>query len=220
MNAVSSASCVTGTGAIRAPRRRVNTAAGRPARSAIVSRARATRGDDDESAPSSRHDPVALPSRRAVALAPLAAALITASAKPSLADTECTECSNSNSSLAPGDKPFVLSPCGARFADLREGTGATPQPGQTVQVHYNGWLDDFGDAGRKFDSSLDRGRPLSFAVGTGKVIKGWDEALLSMKVGGKRRVIIPPELGYGSKGIGPIPGGATLYFEMNLMAVK
>ena len=109
---------------------------------------------------------------------------------------------------------------GLQYLDLKEGTGATPEPGQTVQVHYNGWLDDFGDAGRKFDSSLDRGRPLSFAVGTGKVIKGWDEALLSMKVGGKRRVIIPPELGYGSKGIGPIPGGATLYFEMNLMAVK
>ena len=109
---------------------------------------------------------------------------------------------------------------GLQYLDLKEGTGATPEPGQTVQVHYNGWLDDFGDAGRKFDSSLDRGRPLSFAVGTGRVIKGWDEALLTMKVGGKRRVIIPPELGYGSKGIGPIPGGATLYFEMNLMAVK
>ena len=115
---------------------------------------------------------------------------------------------------------FQESGSGLQYLDIKEGTGATPQPGQTVQVHYNGWLDDFGDAGRKFDSSLDRGRPLSFAVGTGKVIKGWDEALLSMKVGGKRRVIIPPELGYGSKGIGPIPGGATLYFEMNLMAVK
>ena len=115
---------------------------------------------------------------------------------------------------------FQKTGSGLQYLDLKEGTGATPEPGQTVQVHYNGWLDDFGDNGRKFDSSLDRGRPLSFAVGTGKVIKGWDEALLSMKVGGKRRVIIPPELGYGSKGIGPIPGGATLYFEMNLMAVK
>ena len=115
---------------------------------------------------------------------------------------------------------FAKTGSGLQYLDLKEGTGATPEPGQTVQVHYNGWLDDFGDAGRKFDSSLDRGRPLSFAVGTGRVIKGWDEALLTMKVGGKRRVIIPPELGYGSKGIGPIPGGATLYFEMNLMAVK
>ena len=115
---------------------------------------------------------------------------------------------------------FQKTGSGLQYLDLKEGTGATPEPGQTVQVHYNGWLDDFGDAGRKFDSSLDRGRPLSFAVGTGRVIKGWDEALLTMKVGGKRRVIIPPELGYGSKGIGPIPGGATLYFEMNLMAVK
>ena len=115
---------------------------------------------------------------------------------------------------------FAKTGSGLQYLDIKEGTGATPEPGQTVQVHYNGWLDDFGDAGRKFDSSLDRGRPLSFAVGTGRVIKGWDEALLTMKVGGKRRVIIPPELGYGSKGIGPIPGGATLYFEMNLMAVK
>ena len=115
---------------------------------------------------------------------------------------------------------FAKTGSGLQYLDLKEGTGATPEPGQTVQVHYNGWLDDFGDNGRKFDSSLARGRPLSFAVGTGRVIKGWDEALLTMKVGGKRRVIIPPELGYGSKGIGPIPGGATLYFEMNLMAVK
>ena len=74
-----------------------------------------------------------------------------------------------------------------------------------MQVHYNGWLDDFGDAGRKFDSSLDRERPLSFAVGTGRVIKGWDEALLTMKVGGKRRVIIPPELGYAAKGMPAAP---------------
>jgi peptidylprolyl isomerase len=115
---------------------------------------------------------------------------------------------------------FAKTGSGLQYLDLKEGTGATPQVGNKVQVHYNGWLDGFGDHGRKFDSSLDRGRPLSFDVGTGKVIKGWDEALLTMKVGGKRRVIIPPELGYGSKGIGPIPGGATLYFEMNLMAIQ
>ena len=114
---------------------------------------------------------------------------------------------------------FQKTGSGLQYLDLKEGTGATPEPGQTVQVHYNGWLDGF-DSPKKFDSSYDRNRPVSFAVGTGKVIKGWDEALLTMKVGGKRRVIIPPELGYGSKGIGPIPGGATLYFEMNLMAVK
>jgi len=115
---------------------------------------------------------------------------------------------------------FTKSSTGLQYKDLKEGTGIIPEPGNGVKVQYSGWLDDFGDdAGRKFDSSYDRGKPLAFNVGTGKVIKGWDEAILTMKVGGKRRVIIPPELGYGSKGIGPIPGGATLYFEMELVAI-
>ena len=231
MNAVSNASCVTGTGAIRAPRRRVNTAAGRPARSAIVSRARATRGDDDESAPSSRHDPVALPSRRAVALAPLAAALITASAKPSLADTECTECSNSNSSLAPGDKPFVLSPCGARFADLREGTGATPQPGQTVVVEWVGYTS--GYQAKKIESTRETDTPYTFKLGAGQAIPAFEEAVADMKVGGIRRIEIPGELeeklAYSRDpsqryNVGPIPstlgGRRTLDFVLDNRTLK
>mmetsp|Transcript_22336 Transcript_22336/g.68945 ORF Transcript_22336/g.68945 Transcript_22336/m.68945 type:complete len:165 (+) Transcript_22336:154-648(+) len=116
---------------------------------------------------------------------------------------------------------FSKTPSGLQYLDLKVGDGAEPLPGQTIKVHYNGWLDDFGDAGRKFDSSLDRGKPLAFAVGTGRVIKGWDEALLTMKVGGKRRVIIPPELGYGARGAGGvIPPDATLYFEMNLLSLQ
>ena len=95
-----------------------------------------------------------------------------------------------------------------------------------VAVHYTGWLDGFGESRlgdgeseKLFDSSYDRRAPLTFAVGTGKVIKGWDEAVLSMKVGGKRRIIVPPELGYGTNPKGPIPGGSTLYFDVELLKV-
>ena len=94
--------------------------------------------------------------------------------------------------------------------------------GQTVQVHYTCWLKDFDVFESKFDSSYDRRRPLSFAVGTGRVIRGWDEALLAgMKVGGTRRAIIPSDLAYGKRGAGGIiPPAATLYFEMTLVAVQ
>ena len=95
-----------------------------------------------------------------------------------------------------------------------------------VAVHYTGWLDGFGesrlgegDSEKLFDSSYDRRAPLTFEVGTGKVIKGWDEAVLGMKVGGKRRIVVPPELGYGDKPKGPIPGGSTLYFDVELLKV-
>ena len=109
---------------------------------------------------------------------------------------------------------------GLKIIDLVEGTGAQPLPGQTVKVDYTGWLNDFDDLDGKFDSSKDRRKPLSFLVGTGRVIPGWDEALLSMKVGGKRRLIIPSTLGYGKKGAGGIiPPDATLYFEVELLGV-
>lgn len=109
---------------------------------------------------------------------------------------------------------------GLKIIDLKEGTGAQPQVGQTVKVDYTGWLNDFDDLDGKFDSSKDRRKPLSFAVGTGRVIAGWDEGLLSMKVGGKRRLVIPSDLGYGKRGAGGIiPPDATLYFEVELLGV-
>ena len=106
---------------------------------------------------------------------------------------------------------------GLQFIDVEVGGGASPQTGQTVVVHYTGWLVD----GTKFDSSVDRGQPLSFIIGTGKVIKGWDEGVATMKVGGKRRLIIPPELGYGATGYpGVIPGNAQLIFDVELIEIR
>jgi peptidylprolyl isomerase len=106
---------------------------------------------------------------------------------------------------------------GLQFIDIKVGTGASPQTGQTVEVHYTGWLAD----GTKFDSSLDQGQPFSFVIGTGRVIKGWDEGVASMKVGGQRRLIIPPELGYGASGYPPIiPANAQLIFDVELLSIK
>eukprot|EP00633_Aureoumbra_lagunensis_P002507 CAMPEP_0197289718 /NCGR_PEP_ID=MMETSP0890-20130614/6984_1 /TAXON_ID=44058 ORGANISM="Aureoumbra lagunensis, Strain CCMP1510" /NCGR_SAMPLE_ID=MMETSP0890 /ASSEMBLY_ACC=CAM_ASM_000533 /LENGTH=121 /DNA_ID=CAMNT_0042761295 /DNA_START=182 /DNA_END=547 /DNA_ORIENTATION=+ len=116
---------------------------------------------------------------------------------------------------------FIKTASGLSYFDVKEGTGATPAPGQTVKVQYTGWLNDFNDLDGKFDSSYDRGRPLTFAAGTGRVIPGWDEAVLSMKVGGTRKVIIPSNLGYGKRGAGGIiPPDATLYFEMTLVGLQ
>ena len=122
---------------------------------------------------------------------------------------------------------FTKTESGLMFYDKKVASdGAIPKSGQTVQVDYEGWTDNFDVDFGKFDSSYSRGKPISFAVGTGRVIKGWDEALLTagggMKVGTTRRVIIPPDLGYGLRGSasGKIPPGATLYFEMTLVGVK
>ena len=112
---------------------------------------------------------------------------------------------------------YQTTPSGLKYYDFAVGDGATPKKGQQVAVHYTGWLTD----GKKFDSSLDRGEPLVFPIGVGQVIQGWDEGVLSMKVGGKRQLVIPAELGYGSRGAGGvIPPNATLIFEVELVGVK
>jgi peptidylprolyl isomerase len=110
---------------------------------------------------------------------------------------------------------------GLQIIDSKVGTGATPKPGQICVVHYTGWLYQDGQKGKKFDSSVDRNEPLEFPVGQRKVIAGWDEGVASMKVGGKRTLIIPPELGYGARGAGGvIPPNATLIFDVELLNVK
>jgi peptidylprolyl isomerase len=110
---------------------------------------------------------------------------------------------------------------GLEYEDIKVGTGVEPKTGQTCSVHYTGWLYNGGIKGKKFDSSVDRGQPFQFAVGRGNVIRGWDEGVLTMKVGGKRNLIIPPGLGYGAQGAGGvIPPSATLFFEVELLGVK
>lgn len=110
---------------------------------------------------------------------------------------------------------------GLQITDSTVGTGASPKTGQICVMHYTGWLYVNGAKGKKFDSSVDRGTPFEFPIGTGRVIKGWDEGVASMKVGGKRTLIIPPALGYGASGAGGvIPPNATLVFDVELLAVK
>jgi len=111
----------------------------------------------------------------------------------------------------------VTTPSGLQYVDLQEGTGAEAKPGQTVSVHYTGWLEN----GTKFDSSHDRRAPFNFALGAGQVIRGWDEGVAGMKIGGKRKLTIPSALGYGTRGAGGvIPPNATLIFEVELLGVR
>ena len=115
----------------------------------------------------------------------------------------------------------MTTPSGLQITDSKVGTGAQPKTGQTCVMHYTGWLYEDGAKGAKFDSSVDRGQPFEFAIGLGQVIRGWDEGVASMKVGGKRTLIIPPELGYGARGAGGvIPPNATLIFDVELLDVK
>src|SRR6185295_18338764 len=115
------------------------------------------------------------------------------------------------------DEQVVETATGLGYVDLVQGSGAQPKTGDTVSVHYTGWL----KSGTKFDSSVDRGTPFELPVGKGRVIKGWDEGVISMKVGGKRKLIIPAHLGYGDRGAGGvIPGGATLIFEVELLGIR
>jgi peptidylprolyl isomerase len=153
-----------------------------------------------------------LPRASALAVAALTAALAaivtlsTAVTTPALAQTAGT---------------IMTTPSGLKFIDTQAGTGATPRTGQICVMHYTGWLYENDTKGAKFDSSVDRGRPFEFPIGTRRVIAGWDEGVATMKVGGKRTLIIPPELGYGARGAGGvIPPNATLLFEVELLDVK
>lgn len=111
----------------------------------------------------------------------------------------------------------VTTKTGLQYVDIKVGEGTLPKLGDTVVVHYTGWLED----GTKFDSSVDRGEPFSFPIGMGRVILGWDEGVGTMRVGGVRKLIIPPDLGYGARGAGGvIPPNATLIFEVELLEIR
>jgi FKBP-type peptidyl-prolyl cis-trans isomerase FkpA len=116
---------------------------------------------------------------------------------------------------------MTTTPSGLQITDTQLGTGPEARKGQNVSVHYTGWLYNDGQQGAKFDSSRDRGQPFQFPLGAGRVIKGWDEGVAGMKVGGQRTLIIPPELGYGARGAGHvIPPNATLKFDVELLGVS
>ena len=128
-----------------------------------------------------------------------------------------SDSSNSTSEVSMDSNSTVTTPSGLQYKDLVLGTGTAASEGATAVVHYTGWLLD----GTKFDSSLDRGTPFEFVIGQGRVIKGWEEGVLTMNVGGKRELIIPPNLAYGDQGAGGvIPPGATLKFEVELIELK
>jgi peptidylprolyl isomerase len=120
------------------------------------------------------------------------------------------------------DNQVIEMPDGLKYTDTKIGAGATAKAGNKVSVHYTGWLSDNGAKGKKFDSSVDRGQPFEFTLGAHQVIAGWDEGVAGMKVGGKRTLIIPPELGYGARGAGggAIPPNATLIFDVELLQVQ
>ncbi len=142
----------------------------------------------------------------------LAAPILVASADTSGSTAE----ENANVSEAESELKYTETESGLKYLDVEVGTGATPQSGQTVVVHYTGTLEN----GTKFDSSRDRNSPFSFKIGTGQVIRGWDEGLSTMRVGGQRQLIIPPDLGYGARGAGGvIPANATLLFDVELLRV-
>jgi peptidylprolyl isomerase len=119
------------------------------------------------------------------------------------------------------DNQVTEMPDGLKYTDTKTGDGAAAKSGNKVSVHYTGWLSDNGAKGKKFDSSVDRGQPFQFTLGAKQVIAGWDEGVAGMKVGGKRTLTIPPELGYGARGApGAIPPNSTLIFDVELLQVQ
>jgi peptidylprolyl isomerase len=147
---------------------------------------------------------------RASAVAALAVVIALAGAAATVAPT-----------AAAAQAATVTTPSGLKIIDTQVGTGVMPKHGQTCVMHYTGWLYENGTKGKKFDSSVDRGQPFEFPLGMHRVIAGWDEGVATMKVGGKRTLIIPPELGYGARGAGGvIPPNATLIFDVELLGVK
>jgi len=149
----------------------------------------------------------------------LAATLIFACSKnePATPDVKKSGDTVMDKAAAGHSEKMVSTPSGLQYLDLVPGSGASPVPGKKVTVHYTGWLTD----GKKFDSSVDRNEPFVFQIGTGQVIAGWDEGVMTMKIGGKRKLIIPANLGYGTAGAGGvIPPNAPLVFEVILLDIR
>ena len=162
---------------------------------------------------------------KSLAVALLAASLVACTAREEPASapaTAATAAATAPAAAAPA--PTGTETMAMEKIDLTPGTGAEIQKGQTALVHYTGWLYDAAapeNKGKKFDSSVDRNEPFEFDVGQGYVIKGWDQGVVGMKVGGKRRLVIPPDLGYGASGAGGvIPPGATLVFDVELVEIR
>jgi len=150
-------------------------------------------------------------SRRARLMATLAVVVLT---------SMVSMVSDDSASAQSAAKP-VTTATGLQMIDTKVGTGASPRQNQTAIVHYTGWLYVNGVKGKKFDSSVDRNEPFEFPVGQGRVIAGWDQGVATMKVGGKRTLIVPPQLGYGARGAGgAIPPNATLIFDVELLGLK
>ena len=152
----------------------------------------------------------------------LAFLLLCGAAVLATAPAPADEKANPPATAGKKESKMVKTASGLQYEDTVVGTGETPKNGQTCVMHYTGWLWENGAKGKKFDSSHDRGQPFTFPLGQGRVIKGWDEGVATMKVGGKRTLLIPPDLGYGARGVGNglIPPNSTLLFEVELMGVK